>query len=261
MDGLWSSPDLAGLLRWAALNRESLALSTGWFRRPAQLRRTIAHRLRRNTKRPEPTQHRGPLRPGQRLLPDVPRRDDDLLERSLRRAGPVPRGRPAQQVPAHGGGRRPGPRPARPRDRDGLGRVRAVRGRRARLPGDHDHDLAGAARPGPRARPGRRAGAPRGRPAARLPRHRPARTTRSSRSRCSRPSAPSTSRRSSRSAIGRSCRAVGSASSRSPSRTPPTSGSSAARTGSRRTSSRVACARPWPSSSGPPATRTRSSGA
>ena len=38
MDGLWSSPDLAGLLRWAALNRESLALSTGWFRRPAQLR-------------------------------------------------------------------------------------------------------------------------------------------------------------------------------------------------------------------------------
>ena len=51
MDGLWSSPDLAGLLRWAALNRESLALSTGWFRRPAQLRRTIVHRIRRNTKR------------------------------------------------------------------------------------------------------------------------------------------------------------------------------------------------------------------
>ena len=51
MDGLWSSPDLAGLLRWAALNRESLSLSTGWFRRPAQLRRTVAHRLRRNTMR------------------------------------------------------------------------------------------------------------------------------------------------------------------------------------------------------------------
>ena len=70
MDGLWSSPDLAGLLRWAALNRDSLALSTGWFRRPAQLRRTIAHRLRRNTKQPEPSQHRRPLRPRQRLLPD-----------------------------------------------------------------------------------------------------------------------------------------------------------------------------------------------
>ncbi len=50
MDGLWSSPDLAGLLRWAALNRESLALSAGWFRAPAQLRRTLAHRFRRNTK-------------------------------------------------------------------------------------------------------------------------------------------------------------------------------------------------------------------
>src|SRR4029079_2747450 len=51
MDGLWSSPDLARLLRWAALNREQLALSAGWFRRPAQARRTIAHRFRRNTKR------------------------------------------------------------------------------------------------------------------------------------------------------------------------------------------------------------------
>ena len=50
VDGLWSSPDLAGLLRWAALNRESLALSAGWFRAPAQLRRTLAHRFRRNTK-------------------------------------------------------------------------------------------------------------------------------------------------------------------------------------------------------------------
>jgi cyclopropane-fatty-acyl-phospholipid synthase len=49
MDGLWSSPDLPALLRVAALNREALALSTGWWRGPAQLRRTIAHRLRRNT--------------------------------------------------------------------------------------------------------------------------------------------------------------------------------------------------------------------
>ena len=51
MDGLWSSPDLAALLRVAALNREALALSVGWWRVPAQLRRTIAHRLRRNTRR------------------------------------------------------------------------------------------------------------------------------------------------------------------------------------------------------------------
>jgi cyclopropane-fatty-acyl-phospholipid synthase len=51
MDGLWSSPDLAALLRFAALNRESLALSAGWFRVPAQLLRTVAHRTRRNTLR------------------------------------------------------------------------------------------------------------------------------------------------------------------------------------------------------------------
>ena len=37
MDGLWSSPDLAALLRLAARNREALALSAGWFRVPAQL--------------------------------------------------------------------------------------------------------------------------------------------------------------------------------------------------------------------------------
>jgi cyclopropane-fatty-acyl-phospholipid synthase len=51
VDGRWSSPDLAALLRVAALNREALALSSGWWRVPAQLRRTLAHRLRRNTRR------------------------------------------------------------------------------------------------------------------------------------------------------------------------------------------------------------------
>jgi cyclopropane-fatty-acyl-phospholipid synthase len=49
MDGLWSSPDLAALLRLAARNREALALSQGWIRVPLQLRRTVAHRLKRNT--------------------------------------------------------------------------------------------------------------------------------------------------------------------------------------------------------------------
>jgi cyclopropane-fatty-acyl-phospholipid synthase len=51
MDGLWSSPDLAALLRLAARNRESLSLSTGWFRVPLQIRRTLTHRARRNTRR------------------------------------------------------------------------------------------------------------------------------------------------------------------------------------------------------------------
>jgi cyclopropane-fatty-acyl-phospholipid synthase len=50
MDGLWSSPDLAALLRMAARERSALALSAGWFRVPSQIGRTLAHRLRRNTR-------------------------------------------------------------------------------------------------------------------------------------------------------------------------------------------------------------------
>jgi cyclopropane-fatty-acyl-phospholipid synthase len=49
MDGLWSSPDLATLLKVAALNRESLALTSGWWRIPLQVPRVFGHRLRRNT--------------------------------------------------------------------------------------------------------------------------------------------------------------------------------------------------------------------
>ena len=171
MDGLWSSPDLAGLLRWAALNRESLALSTGWFRRPAQLRRTIAHRLRRNTKRQSRRNISAHYDLGNDFYRHVPRRDDDLFERGLRVARSVARGRAAQQVPAHRRGRRARPWPARARDRDRLGRLRPVRRGRARLPGDVGHDLAGAVRPCPQACPGGRVGAPRRHPAVRLPRH------------------------------------------------------------------------------------------
>ena len=173
MDGLWSSPDLAGLLRWAALNRESLSLSAGWFRRPGPASRgpsptaSAATRRARAGATSPPTTTSATTSTGLFL-------DETMTYSSavFAVARPVPGRRAAQQVPAHGGQRRPGPRPARPRDRHGLGRVRAVRGRRAGLPGDHDHDLAGAVRPGPRARPGRGAGAPRGRPAARLPGHR-----------------------------------------------------------------------------------------
>jgi len=50
MDGLWSSPDLVALIELAALNRASLGLSAGWWRVPAQLGRTLAHRARRNTR-------------------------------------------------------------------------------------------------------------------------------------------------------------------------------------------------------------------
>jgi cyclopropane-fatty-acyl-phospholipid synthase len=50
VDGLWSSPDLEALLRMAARERSSLDLSAGWFRVPGQVGRTVAHRLRRNTR-------------------------------------------------------------------------------------------------------------------------------------------------------------------------------------------------------------------
>jgi len=50
MDGMWSSPDLPELLRFVIANRSSLALHNGWWRVPAQLRRTMAHRGRRNSK-------------------------------------------------------------------------------------------------------------------------------------------------------------------------------------------------------------------
>ena len=50
MDGLWSSPDLATLLRVFAANRTDLALSSRWWQLPRRVLRTAAHRTRRNTR-------------------------------------------------------------------------------------------------------------------------------------------------------------------------------------------------------------------
>ena len=50
MDGLWSSPDLVGLIELAALNRSALALDAGWWHALLQLPVTLAHRARRNTR-------------------------------------------------------------------------------------------------------------------------------------------------------------------------------------------------------------------
>ena len=50
VDGLWSSPDLVGLISMAVANRQGLALSKGWWRVPARISRTVAHRRNRNTK-------------------------------------------------------------------------------------------------------------------------------------------------------------------------------------------------------------------
>jgi cyclopropane-fatty-acyl-phospholipid synthase len=50
VEGLWSSPDLVALISLGVANRHELALSTGWWRIPARLGRTIAHRRDRNTR-------------------------------------------------------------------------------------------------------------------------------------------------------------------------------------------------------------------
>lgn len=50
MEGLWSSPDLVGLISLAVANRQALALSKGWWRIPARVSRTVAHRRNRNTR-------------------------------------------------------------------------------------------------------------------------------------------------------------------------------------------------------------------
>jgi cyclopropane-fatty-acyl-phospholipid synthase len=50
VEGLWSSPDLVALISLAVANRHELALSKGWWRLPARLGRTVAHRRNRNTR-------------------------------------------------------------------------------------------------------------------------------------------------------------------------------------------------------------------
>ena len=50
VEGLWSSPDLVGLISLAVANRRALGLSKGWWRVPAKVARTVTHRRNRNTK-------------------------------------------------------------------------------------------------------------------------------------------------------------------------------------------------------------------
>ena len=129
MDGLWSSPDLAALLRLAARNRDALALSSGWFRVPAQLLRTIGHRTRRNSK----TGSRRNIAAHYDLGNDFYRLflDETLTYSSavFASAGPGSRRCTAEQVPGHRRQRRPRGGPARSRDRDRLGWLRPVCGR------------------------------------------------------------------------------------------------------------------------------------
>ncbi len=121
MDGMWSSPDLTALLRVAALNREALALSAGWWRWPSRLRETLGHRLRRNTvagSRRNIEAHYDLGNDFYRLFLDETMTYSSAVFASTRRVA----GRcAAAQVPRHGRAGGTPPRPARPGDRDRLG--------------------------------------------------------------------------------------------------------------------------------------------
>ena len=187
MDGLWSSPDLAGLLRWAALNRESLALSTGWFRAPGP--------APTDARPSAPTEHEAQSRRNisahydlgndfyRTFLDETMTYSSAVFESADQSLADAQR----EQVPAHGRRRWPGRRPARPRDRDRLGRVRPLRRRRARLPRDVRDDLEGTARVGDSSGSGPRACRTGSTSSCGTTATSPGRTTRSSRSRCSKP--------------------------------------------------------------------------
>ena len=159
--------------RRRARNREALAMpSTAGGGCRSGLRRTFAHRTRRNTK---PGSRRN-IEAHYDLGNDFYRLflDETMTYSSAVFDAPGQSLADAQRRKYAVMAERAGPRErrARARDRHGLGRLRAVRGGRARLPRHDAHDLARPAPAGDGADPGRRAGRPGQRRAARLPRHR-----------------------------------------------------------------------------------------
>ena len=187
MDGHWDTPDLDAVLDLGLANLvdRPAALTPPHYADPARVARAARQLAAR-----QQAQHRGALRPGQRLLPPVARRHDDVLLGDVRRRadGPAAAAQRAQVGPPArpAAARRQGPPP---RDRLRVGRLRDARRAAGRLPRHRRHALRGAARVGDAARsrrPGSRTGSTSGcRTTARCPR----RTRRSRRSRCSRRSA------------------------------------------------------------------------
>ena len=87
LDGAWDCDDLVTLVRIGA--REIPRLDP--LRRAILPLRRLLERVPRNTLRAAPPAHRRPLRPRQRPVRRVPRRDDELLVRAVRRARAVAR--------------------------------------------------------------------------------------------------------------------------------------------------------------------------
>ena len=148
-DGAWDCDDLVALVRIAA--REVSRLDR-WRAPLAPLRNAIAAPHAAQHARARARAGRGPLRPRERAVRAVPRRDDDLLLRGVRDAGDVA-ARGAAGEARHGvpqararAGRSP------PRDRDRLGVAGPARRGRVRLPRHHHDAVARAARRGHRAR-------------------------------------------------------------------------------------------------------------
>ena len=89
------------------------------------------------------TDHRGALRPGEPVLPDLARRDHDLFLGVVRTARHDARGGAGGEVPADRRRHGPATRDAGVGDRVGVGWVRGVRGERDRVPCHHDHRVEG----------------------------------------------------------------------------------------------------------------------
>ena len=90
MDGDWTTPDLVALVRLMLANQHALSASTRLRDLGAAVTRGAGASPARQHARWQPPQHPRPLRPRQRVLPAVPRRQPALLLRGSSRIPPIP---------------------------------------------------------------------------------------------------------------------------------------------------------------------------
>ena len=111
--GDWTTPDLVALLKVFIANRDAIesVIYGSWW---GSLLYRVKHLLQSQLAPRQPQEHPRPLRPGQRVLPAVAGRDDELLGRLVRGrpeprpgAGAAGQGAPrARRVPASQPGHR-----------------------------------------------------------------------------------------------------------------------------------------------------------